>query len=103
MNINELRQTIHQEIDHLPEQALDQILQLIQQVGNNETKSAINPLANFIGQVDHGNLAKNIDSELIDASEIKMQEIMNLADIGGSFNFLNNEPDLYTLEDGEPV
>jgi hypothetical protein len=32
MNISELRQNIHQEIDRLPEQALDQIFQLIQQV-----------------------------------------------------------------------
>lgn len=64
MTISELRQTIHQEIDRLPEQALDQILQLIQQVSQTPTKSAIDPLADFIGQVDHGNLAKNIDQDL---------------------------------------
>jgi hypothetical protein len=32
MNINELRQTIHQEIDRLPKQVLYQILQIIQQI-----------------------------------------------------------------------
>ncbi len=103
MNISELRQTIHQEIDRLPEQALDQIFQIIQQMSQTSTKSAIDPLADFIGQVDHGNLAKNIDDALIHTPEIKIQEIMALADLGSSFNFLNDEPDLYTLEDGEPV
>jgi len=29
-------------------------------------------------------------------------ELINLAQCGGSFNFLHAEPDLYTLEDGEP-
>jgi hypothetical protein len=32
-----------------------------------------------------------------------VQEIANLAQMGGSFDFLEHEPDLYTLEDGEPV
>jgi hypothetical protein len=30
-------------------------------------------------------------------------ELMHLADKGGSFNFWYKEPDLYTIEDGEPV
>jgi hypothetical protein len=30
-------------------------------------------------------------------------EVINLAQIGGSFDFLEQEPDLYTLDDGEPV
>ncbi len=38
-----------------------------------------------------------------EASEPSTQEIMKLAEIGNSFNFLDDEPDLYTLEDGEPV
>jgi hypothetical protein len=32
-----------------------------------------------------------------------VQEIANLAQMGGSFDFLEHEPDLYTLDDGEPV
>jgi hypothetical protein len=32
-----------------------------------------------------------------------VREIANLAQRGGSFDFLEHEPDLYTLEDGEPV
>ncbi|WP_413173805.1 hypothetical protein [Anabaena azotica] len=38
-----------------------------------------------------------------ETSEPSAQEIINLAVIGGSFEFLEDEPDIYTLEDGEPV
>lgn len=31
------------------------------------------------------------------------QELIHLADEGGSFEFWQKEPDLYTVEDGEPV
>ena len=81
MTTTEIRQTIHQEIDQLSEEKLNQVLQ-------------------FIQQVNHEN---NINHALINTPEITTQEIMALASIGGSFDFLNNEPDLYTLEDGEPV
>ncbi|MBF2085399.1 hypothetical protein [Thermoleptolyngbya sp. C42_A2020_037] len=30
-------------------------------------------------------------------------DILTLALRGSSFDFLNSEPDLYTLEDGEPI
>lgn len=30
-------------------------------------------------------------------------ELMNLAESGKSFDFLHDEPDLYTLEDGESI
>ncbi|MBN8564772.1 MAG: hypothetical protein J0L70_30020 [Leptolyngbya sp. UWPOB_LEPTO1] len=30
-------------------------------------------------------------------------ELMQLAEQGGSFDFWHDEPDLYTLEDGEPI
>jgi hypothetical protein len=32
-----------------------------------------------------------------------VREIANLAQMCGSFDFLEHEPDLYTLDDGEPV
>jgi hypothetical protein len=32
-----------------------------------------------------------------------VREIANLAQIGGSFDFLDRETELYTLDDGEPV
>lgn len=35
--------------------------------------------------------------------EVSTKDMMNLAMVGGSFDFLHDEPDLYTLEDGEPV
>ena len=63
MNPIELRQTINQEIDQLSEEKLNQVLQFIQQVGQTPIKSTTDPLADFIGQVDHGNLAKNIDQD----------------------------------------
>jgi hypothetical protein len=31
------------------------------------------------------------------------EELMQLAMQGGAFNFLRDEPDIYTLEDGEPI
>jgi len=31
------------------------------------------------------------------------QELAQLVQVGGSFEFLQDEPDLYTLEDGEPL
>jgi hypothetical protein len=38
-----------------------------------------------------------------DDRQVSTKDIMNLASKGHSFDFLNDEPDLYTLEDGEPV
>ena len=37
------------------------------------------------------------------SDEISTRDLMNLAMVGGSFDFLYDEPDIYTLEDGEPV
>jgi hypothetical protein len=39
----------------------------------------------------------------IDLSSPSTNELMVLAHSGGSFDFLNHEPDLYTINDGEPV
>lgn len=38
-----------------------------------------------------------------DAEEPSTRELMQLAQSGGAINFLHHEPDLYTLEDGEPI
>jgi hypothetical protein len=35
--------------------------------------------------------------------EVSTKEMMSLAIVGGSFDFLHDEPDIYSLEDGEPV
>ncbi len=36
-------------------------------------------------------------------SQVSTQDVINLALKGHSFDFLNDEPDIYTLDDGEPV
>jgi len=46
---------------------------------------------------------KLLEQLFFDNSEPSTQELMNLAQIGGSFDFLHGEPDIYTLEDGEPI
>lgn len=38
-----------------------------------------------------------------DASDPSTLELMQLAQSGGAFDFLHNEPDLYILEDGESI
>ena len=38
-----------------------------------------------------------------DESEPSTKELMQLAQTGNSFDFLQNEPDIYSLKDGEPV
>jgi hypothetical protein len=45
-----------------------------------------------------------LKEELFFAStEPSNQELMQLAERGGAFDFLHDEPDIYTLEDGEPI
>ena len=34
---------------------------------------------------------------------VSTKEIMNLAEKGHAFDFLKDEPDIYSLEDGEPI
>lgn len=38
-----------------------------------------------------------------DSSEPSTRDLIQLAQIGGSFKFLEDEPDIYSLEDGEPI
>jgi hypothetical protein len=38
-----------------------------------------------------------------DTSEPSTQELMQLAQQGGAFNFLHDEPDIYSLADGEAI
>ena len=47
---------------------------------------------------------KNFEGKLFfDNNQIRTQELINLAQKGNSFDFLADEPDIYTLEDGESV
>ncbi|PHJ61415.1 hypothetical protein VF14_23440 [Nostoc linckia z18] len=38
-----------------------------------------------------------------DSSEPSADELALLAQTGGAFRFLENEPDIYSLDDGEPI
>lgn len=38
-----------------------------------------------------------------DTHEVTSQELMNLAHKSHSFAFLQDEPEFYTLDDGEPI
>ena len=45
-----------------------------------------------------------LDKKLVeDIPYPSAKELENLAQTGGAFDFLNNEPDIYTLEDGVPI
>lgn len=40
---------------------------------------------------------------IFESSQPSTTDLMQVAQNSGSFNFLHDEPDLYTLEDGEPI
>lgn len=44
-----------------------------------------------------------LDKLLGESSAPSTLEMMHLAQQGGSFDFWHDEPDLYTLDDGEPI
>jgi hypothetical protein len=45
-----------------------------------------------------------LDKKLVeDIPYPSAKELENLAQTGGAFDFLHDEPDIYTLEDGEPI
>jgi hypothetical protein len=48
-------------------------------------------------------LEQHLAVELTEYPEVRTQELMQIAEHGGAFDFLHDEPDLYTLEDGEPI
>ncbi len=48
-------------------------------------------------------ITEKLFSELAELPEPSTQELAQLSMQGNSFRFLENEPDLYTLDDGEPI
>ncbi|MBN3874693.1 MULTISPECIES: hypothetical protein [unclassified Nostoc] len=40
---------------------------------------------------------------ILNSSEPSTRDLMQLAQTGGVFQFLNDEPDIYSLKDGEPI
>ncbi len=43
------------------------------------------------------------DNLFFSSSEPSTQDLINLAQASNCFDFLANEPDLYSLKDGEPI
>jgi len=71
MTISELRHTIHQEIDRLPEQALDQIFQIIQQVSPKNLAENLEPdpiIGLFSGSSDLAEKSEEILGKEINAN-----------------------------------
>ena len=48
-------------------------------------------------------LRRKISAEQISTDDISSAELMQLAQHGGGFDWLTDEPDIYTIDDGEPV
>ena len=63
------KQALLNAIEQLPEQQLIEVLQYVQHLSQESTlptrpDRVVEPLAEFIGAVDHGSLAANLDNEL---------------------------------------
>lgn len=67
-NIINLREQVLTEINQLPQDKLNLVLNFVntlKSTDNNKTEGEIiDPLANFIGAVNHGNLTDNIEESL---------------------------------------
>lgn len=65
------KQALLNAIEQLPEQQLIEVLQYVQHLSPTqeatlptESNQVVDPLAEFIGAVDHGSLATDLDDEL---------------------------------------
>jgi hypothetical protein len=68
-NSSIIRQEILKQISLIPDEQLSYLLELIHQMTVSNSRQANDnilndPLANFIGAVDHGNLAQNNEQDL---------------------------------------
>jgi hypothetical protein len=81
-------------------------------VANTQLVNSIVGLIESLPQAEQNLLTQRLffDSSLISEADKSeqldypcFQEIANLAQMGGAFDFLEYEPDLYTLDDGKPV
>jgi hypothetical protein len=74
------------------------------EVSNNQINiqlvESIIQLIRSLPRAERALLEQQLSEEL---PELSTQELMQLCDRGGSFDFWHDEPDLYTLEDGEPI
>ena len=79
---------------------------------NTQLVNSIIGLIESLPQAEQNLLTQRLffDSSLIGEADTSekldypcLPEVANLAQIGGAFDFLEYEPDLYTLDDGEAV
>lgn len=62
-----VRERVLQEVNKLPDEKLSYLLQFIQKIqdySESNNDPIIDPLADFIGGVEHGRLAQNIEQDL---------------------------------------
>jgi hypothetical protein len=67
---------------------------------NTQMVESIIQLIRSLPRAERDFLEQRLTQEL---PELSTQELMQLCDKGGSFDFWHNEPNIYTLEDGEPI
>ncbi|CCQ63035.1 hypothetical protein [Crocosphaera watsonii] len=63
----------------------------------------VDSLITIIGSLSEEERENFEEKLFFDNNQIRTQELINLAQKGNSFDFLADEPDIYTLEDGESV
>jgi hypothetical protein len=71
-----------------------------QNSANTQLVESIIQLIRSLPHAERRLLEQRLTEEL---PELTTQELMYLAEKGGSFDFWYGEPDIYTIEDGEPV
>lgn len=67
---------------------------------NTQMVESIIQLIHSLPPPERALLERRLSEEL---PELTTQDLMYLADKGGSFDFWHNEPETYTIEDGEPI
>lgn len=73
---------------------------MIQSTVNTQLVDAIIQMISALSKEEQTVIAQKLLTEL---SEPSGAEIMRLSMQGNSFQFLEDEPNLYTVEDGEPI
>ncbi|MEC4985525.1 MAG: hypothetical protein SAJ37_18660 [Oscillatoria sp. PMC 1068.18] len=67
---------------------------------NTKLVNSLMQILNFLTAESRKELVKKL---VVETSEMSTEEIVQFVQNCHSFDFLENEPDIYTLEDGEPV
>lgn len=86
-----------QEIELMSEKQLSEMLILAQKIRQKSSEK----LSKLMDEISEKAQAKGLTPEILE--EITTEQIIDLANSSSAFNFLNNEPDIYNLEDGEAI